>query len=720
MDLNKPMAQKGVLDLRDWNFKSQGPIDLRGDWNFYWEDFYDADTEGLGEHIKPDAVIPVPRRWNRFELDDGRKLTSYGYATLTLKVILPNNITQTLDEPLRLSLTSADTAYKLYVFDEKGNRLSRPLFGGKVGKNKENSMPAWRRDESSVEPAKVLFLYWQISNFHLWGDGGGSPAAPRLGLDSEVSVEESEERARTYFAIGILVIMGVYHLIIFSLRREEKAALWFGLSCLFIATHQYLGGNYLSQHIPDLPLFFFQIKTDLILGLSYPLFIILFLKSLYPTITRTTYSKNLLRYSFIYTFIFLITPLDYSAYLIPVIVLMWVNGLTIIWSYFVYYKLIFVHRDSIAVLLFIGFSIFYITTIIEIIFISFSYSVPGVAAYGLAVSVLFQALVLALQNQRTYDEKLNAEIEAAEANKKALSIQKRITASFQRFVPEDFLKLLHKEEIEEVVLGDFVKQEMTVLFSDIRSFTTLSESMTPEDNFNFLNSYLKRMEPMIRENKGVIDKYIGDAIMAIFPESADDSVNAAISMLKGLKLYNTHRSNTGYVPIDIGIGVNTGELMLGTIGGNQRMEGTVISDAVNLASRLEGLTKAYGAALIASEDSISRLKNPSDFVIRVLDRVKVKGKTDAVTIYEILCEDTDNSFEQKYKNAEVIKSVLNLRQGGKLEEAISLLADTLKRQELEGIENLDKALSQHLFNLEKLKKSGVPEGWDGVIALDEK
>jgi two-component system sensor histidine kinase ChiS len=142
----------------------------------------------------------------------------------------------------------------------------------------------------------------------------------------------------------------------------------------------------------------------------------------------------------------------------------------------------------------------------------------------------------------------------------------QLTLAYGRFVPRNFLKFLGKESIIDVQIGDQVQQKMTVMFSDIRSFTTLSEAMSPQENFNFLNSYLSQVSPVIRQHKGFIDKYIGDAIMALFPESANDAVQAAIAMQKQVALYNEQRQQQGDVPIAIGIGLHTGNLMLGTIG----------------------------------------------------------------------------------------------------------------------------------------------------------
>ncbi len=236
----------------------------------------------------------------------------------------------------------------------------------------------------------------------------------------------------------------------------------------------------------------------------------------------------------------------------------------------------------------------------------------------------------------------------AEAERELFTVELfQLNEAFSRFVPSQFLQLLDKESIVDVRLGDQVQKEMSVLFSDIRDFTTLSESMTPQDNFKFINAYLSRMEPAIISNQGFINKYIGDGIMALFSGSADDALLAGIAMLQQLADYNQHRTNFGYAPISIGIGINTGSLMLGTVGGKNRMDSTAISDTVNLASRLEGLTKHYGVSLLISGQTLARLHNPMEYSIRFVEQVKVKGKSKAVAVFEVFDGDTIQIKEGK-------------------------------------------------------------------------
>ncbi len=236
----------------------------------------------------------------------------------------------------------------------------------------------------------------------------------------------------------------------------------------------------------------------------------------------------------------------------------------------------------------------------------------------------------------------------------------RLNEACSRFVPRQFLTLLGKESIADVQLGDCVHQEMSVLFADIRNFTTLSEVMTPEDNFKFINAYLSRMEPSIIENQGFIDKYIGDAIMALFGREADDAVKAAITMLQALREYNQTRQTTQRPPIQIGIGINTGSLMLGTVGGKSRLDSTAISDAVNLAARLEDLTKRYEVSLLISHHTLARLQDPTQYHIRLIAQIVPKGKSRPVAVFEVFDGDPPEIRAAKSDTIQFFEEALQL------------------------------------------------------------
>ena len=229
----------------------------------------------------------------------------------------------------------------------------------------------------------------------------------------------------------------------------------------------------------------------------------------------------------------------------------------------------------------------------------------------------------------------------------------RIANAAARFVPPQILQLLGKESITEIRLGDQVQQEMTVLFCDIRSFTSMCEQMTPQETFLFVNEYLSRVSPIIRQSNGFIDKYMGDGIMAIFPQCADDALQAALAMQREVTLYNQERQwRTGIhgEAIRVGIGLHQGNVMLGTVGEQERMEGTVISDAVNLAARLEGLTKTYNAPIIFSTETLLALEEPTQYYFRYLGQAEVKGKKKPVPIFEVLDKEDSTVMTLRYQH----------------------------------------------------------------------
>jgi len=243
---------------------------------------------------------------------------------------------------------------------------------------------------------------------------------------------------------------------------------------------------------------------------------------------------------------------------------------------------------------------------------------------------------------------------------------------------------------------------MTILFSDIRDFTRISETMRPLEIFDFINNYLGQMEPIILDHHGVIDKYIGDAIMAVFPTCADDAVGGAIAMLKTLNQYNQLLKRATLPQIFIGIGLNTGPMALGTVGGQNRMEGTVLSDAVNLASRLEGLTKIYHTPLLITKHTYLKLADPLRYHIRVIDVVKVKGKTEEVTIYEVYDADPPEMTALKDETREDFEVGFMLYHSGKFADAPPLFEKVLQ------VNENDKAAQLYLHRCQEMLGMTMP------------
>lgn len=290
----------------------------------------------------------------------------------------------------------------------------------------------------------------------------------------------------------------------------------------------------------------------------------------------------------------------------------------------------------------------------------------------------------------------------------------RINTSYARFFPNEFLQHLEQDNILEVKLGDHKQKLMSVLFSDIRSFTSLSESMSSEESFNFINSYLKRIGPKVRKYNGFIDKYIGDAIMALYPNSANDAVDSAIEMLDELYHYNQHRLRNGHPRISIGLGIHTGNLTLGIVGEHGRMEGTVISDAVNLAARLESATKQYQASIIISEDTYRLLKDKEKYDSRKIAKATVMGKSKPVVFVEILNGNSKRIIDLKLSTKQDFETAVEFYTRAEFAEAIQLFKTVLAN------DPKDLAAEKYLINANRYHNHGVPPDWQGIEILDKK
>ena len=211
-----------------------------------------------------------------------------------------------------------------------------------------------------------------------------------------------------------------------------------------------------------------------------------------------------------------------------------------------------------------------------------------------------------------------------------------ISTATSRFVPYEFLRSLGRETITEVRLGDQVAREGTVLFSDIRGYTSMAESMNPAETFAFLNAYLGRMGPVIQAHRGFVNQFFGDGIMSLFLHCPDDALLAANEMLAVLRAYNDERAGKDREPLQIGIGLHTGSLMMGMIGDERRLDTGLVSDTVNTASRLEGLTKVLGVEILVSAALVEGLAQRDRFRIRYLGTVRLRGRQGSMGLYEPL------------------------------------------------------------------------------------
>jgi class 3 adenylate cyclase len=599
-------AQAGTLRLTDADLHRT--VDLAGEWELYWgnlltpQDFR-AGLRGIGAAKR---MIRVPRSWN----DPANGLPWAGSATYRLLVTLPEVTT----EPLGLYLKNIASAYRLYC---NGALLAE---NGTVSSRVDLIRGTYAPRTDFFEAHGALEIVLQVSNAE--EAKAGVNTAPRFGYQSSIAPVGSGETILEAIIYAFVLAMGIYHILLSIIHPEEKASLYFGLLAVDLALRGALTGSRILHQFAGGLGFHTLIAAEFITVYAAGAFVFLCFYHLFPRERPTAARIPVLAVAGAYSLFVILAPIRtiVAVHLYYEIFLLAEGVLLVIWLI----RSLVARREG-SVLMLIGLVVMLGGATYDIIIDQLHTYGIFVTSYAMVIFIFLQAALIARRYARAFY--------SARDN---LKISEALASGYGRFVPREFLSLLGKESIVNVELGDQIEMNLTVLFADIRSFTSLSEKMTPAENFNFLNSFLRRVSPVIRRNSGFIDKYMGDGIMALFPRSPADALRAGVELLETVRLFNRHRANSGYQPIAIGVGINSGRLMLGTVGEASRMEGTVISDVVNLTSRLQGLTRMFGSNIIVSRGLIKVCPDTGGYPRRYLGSVPVRGKSEVVALYEII------------------------------------------------------------------------------------
>ncbi|MBK6606574.1 MAG: guanylate cyclase [Leptospiraceae bacterium] len=536
---------------------------------------------------------------------------------------------------------------------------------------------------------------------------GGTNSYPAI-LYSPLKMVEKEHSETIGFGIfyGVLISLFLYNIFLFISLRDISYLYY--LLYLFFQTFFFLCINGLGQEFIWPEWVWFNNKVMPVSGGTVMVSMLLFISNYLSTKANTPILHKFLKMLLTITFLFIL-----ASFIISYATAVKISFLLAIFLVSLFISIIF--QTLLTVRAARYFTLAWAFLLIGMLLFTFRAinMLPDnfITIFSIQIGSALEMILLSIG----LGDKINIlKEEKLQTQKDSIEEQKKLITSYARFVPEQLLTFLGKDIITKVGLGDSVQKDMTILFSDIRAFTSISETLSPSENFGFINSYLETMGPIIRKHNGFIDKYIGDAIMALFPQKPSDAIDASIEMLEELYKLNVKRKTKGFASISIGIGIHTGSQMLGIIGEKERMEGTVISDVVNTASRLEGLTKAYSTALLISEDVLAGVADKSKYEYRFLDTVKVKGKNKAVRILEILNGVSPRIRELKMETRPDFELGIDLYYHKKFKDSIKKMKSVLRK------DSKDKAAELYIERCNFYLKNGIDPNWDGIEKLDFK
>ncbi|BDA77558.1 hypothetical protein LPTSP3_g04880 [Leptospira kobayashii] len=601
----KANIQQGKLNLETYSFADSPFLTLTGEWNFFWNKIPETI---LATDIP--TSITLPSHWNHRK-EKEEELNGQGFATFRVHILLPKDQTAF---PLAVLTGEQDTSHAIYI---NGKYLGG---SGKPGRSKETTVS---QVQSSIviipfTGAKEIDLDLVVSNFahRKGGPWNDVVLAPFQKAQERLTNRKMNE---TILA-SVLGFVALFFLFFYFFDKDETHTLGiFAFSFIILLRNISTGERILLDWI--------HLPYQVILRIEYfswfwsaPV-----LYHYFQTVFPIDFSKKIGSVFYLISLILtliLLFPSEYfteTASFYPAIFIL--NGCFLL---FFLIKSYLKKRSDSQTLLF-GAALLLIGAINDTLHAEAIWHTTYIGPLTVVCFVFLQVFTFGKSFRKSLDH-----------TKELAHKLSSLNTSYSRFVPKEFLNFLGKTDIRDIALGQQVQKKMTILFADIRSFTEFSEQLTPKENFDFLNSYLQRVGPIIRHNGGFIDKFIGDAIMALFPDDANHAIRAAVQMQSEIRLYNIHRANYNYRPVQVGIGIHTGTLILGILGEHERMEGTVISDAVNLASRIEGVTKMFGANIVISADTFIEASDDLGYDYRLLDRVNIKGKADSVFVVEVL------------------------------------------------------------------------------------
>ncbi len=287
-----------------------------------------------------------------------------------------------------------------------------------------------------------------------------------------------------------------------------------------------------------------------------------------------------------------------------------------------------------------------------------------------------------------------------------------LSASYFRFVPQQFLTFLNKKNILEVQLGNHVQQEMTLMIFQVRDFYEVTHGMTANENFQFIKSILGYFGPIISNNNGFISKYLADGALSIFPATTESAVQAALEIRLALQLYNKFLKEKNLPMIEISIAVHSGSLMLGIIGEEKRLEGSVISDDVNLLTLIQQQSATVGSSFLLTSHAYDRLKDPKKFKYRSLGDVQLQGVSETLALYDFYEGDQEEQLKMKHDTKVNFERSIEMFKEGRYYDARKGFLNIIKQN------RFDQTAKLYFYLCDLYFQQGSPDKEGGVLTYD--
>lgn len=647
----------GSVNLKMLTAASDQYQAIQGTVPLYWNRF--LSFEDLQSRSIPDPIsLELPGVWN--ELNNGRdSATAIGYGTVVISVIPPMQ-----DVPLKLKLPAIRTAYRLYQDSVFITSVGIP------GISKDEAKPGYLPHTVSLRPSDKPFkLLFHISNFD--NNKGGPWKKIFIGSASAIDLLRKKSLAYDLFLMGTLIFFvfissTTYH---FSETNEKRRALVaLALFTFSIVVRTALTGErFLYYLFPEVPAHFF-VKLEYISFFTAGIFFHLYVHYSFEKWSIPAIKNFVIYGGLLFIAMVVFTPLHIHSQVIPVFQ---INVFLIMM-----YQTIIAYRSrreegvrSIVLLISI---LFLLVTAIHDILNSYtstaiSYSL---APLGNMIVVLLQTVLVSTEH--------------ASALRSRLTMAKRlqeINTTLNRFVPEKIFSLMSKTP-ETIEPGHQLETDLTIMVADIRNFTALSERMSPEMNFSFINRFLNAVAPYVTKHNGFINNFIGDAFVAVFTGSPVHAVRSAIDIQKELingDLFSPYMLDES---IRLGVGIHTGVTNVGIAGGNTRMENTLLGESVVVASRLEELTKETGAYILVSERVLESL--PQDYYnVRYLGKDYQKFQQE--NIYELFIDLESPDTKRKRRTQKLVEQAvhfINYQQFDKALESLERISDDVAKHDV--------------------------------------